>query len=182
LPPTGQLLFEGGEDLLAIGAILRRLLRVEAHDVAPVLDLDLLDLQVLAHELVAPGPGQDLVPHLPDAAHLHAHDALKPQRLQRGQVLGRHHPPVAHHHDPLNGEPLPEQVGDDGHAGDVGRVPRPHLAGDRQAIPPHQDPQDHLRMIRAVILRLAQPSQPLGAAASRYRLVVSKNTRSRGWV
>ncbi len=114
--------------------------RLYAHNVPAVIDLHLLDLEVLAHDVVAPGAGEDLGPDLQQAPHLHPHDGPVPLGGQRVERPLRHHPPVAHHDHALDGEARPQQLGNAGQARDVGRVARPHLAGDRQPVPPHQHP------------------------------------------
>src|SRR5690606_21124134 len=86
------------EEALALGPIPLGLLGVahqdEAARLAAVLERDLLDLEVLAHPLVAAGPGEGLLGLLRAAAQLLAHDHLPAAALEREALVLPRHAPV----------------------------------------------------------------------------------------
>jgi hypothetical protein len=85
--------------------------------------------------------------------------------LQRGDGLGTDHAAVGDDADAADAKPRPQPVDHRQEGGDIGGITGPQLAAQRPAVLIHDQPDDHLVEIRAVVLRVAAPAK-LGAALS----------------
>src|SRR5947208_1884607 len=171
----GQALGELGaqpvEDGVALLGVAPGLGEIATDDVASVADFDLLGLEL--GEL-ARSPRHDQrdkgrliinhgAAHFGTAALAHAEDVFELAFLQRGNALGADHAAVGDDADAADAKTSAQPVDDRQQGGDIGGVAGPQLAAQRPAVLIHDQPDDHLMEIRAVIFRMAATTKLLAA-------------------
>ena len=118
-----QIGLEGLEHLGTVPALLRRLLRVVAHDVAaPALalaDPDLLHLKVGGDPAVAPRPGQHLALDFLQPAYRHGQDVAAETSGELAEIARRVEAGITHQHAAAQ-SPGPEIILDPRDRGDIG--------------------------------------------------------------
>src|SRR5205823_1002494 len=101
--------------------------------------------------------------HFGTAALAHAEDVFELAFLQRGNALGADHAAVGDDADAADAKTSAQPVDDRQQGGDIGGVAGPQLAAQRPAVLIHDQPDDHLMEIRAVIFRMAATTKLLAA-------------------
>src|SRR6202521_6015220 len=101
--------------------------------------------------------------HLGTAALAHAEDVFELAFLQRGNALGADHAAVGDDADAADAKTSAQPVDDRQQGGDIGGVAGPQLAAQRPAVLIHDQPDDHLMEIRAVVFRMAATTKLLAA-------------------
>ena len=144
---------------------------VAADNVAATADANLLGLQFG----VAPSAARDdkrhargwivqhNLLHLLGRALTHTQDIFEAALFEAGDGLRTDHAAIGHHADPADSEALTQPVDHRDERGDVGGVARPHLRTYRSAVLVHDDADDHLLLMRPVILRMAALAERLPA-------------------
>src|ERR1019366_9201213 len=79
-------------------------------------------------------------------------DILEAALFEAGDGLRTDPAAIGHHADPADSEALAQAVDHRDERGDVGYVARPHLRTYRSAVLVHDDADDHLVLMRPVIL------------------------------
>jgi hypothetical protein len=169
----GELGAQPVEDGVALLGIAPGLGEIATDDVASIANLDLLSLEF--GEL-ARSPRHDQwdegrlivnngAANFGTAALAHTKDVFELALLQRGDGLGTDHAAVGDDADAADAKPRPQPVDDREEGGDIGGITGPQLAAQRPAVLIHDQPDDHLVEIRAVVLRVTAPAK-LGAALS----------------
>jgi hypothetical protein len=148
--------FELTQELLAMGSLPSLFLGVVAHAIAtttfPFAYDDFLDPQVVRDALIATGALSDLACHLIAAAHGQTQEILPATRAERGEMLLRHHPRLAHTH--TSAQLPPPEVGFDlGPRGDIDGMARKDPGPHRPAIARHRQPHDNLGGLTPAVFR-----------------------------
>ena len=167
----GELGAQPVEDGTALLGIAPRLGEIATDDVPSVADSDLLGLEL--GEL-ARNPRHDQrdkgrliinhgAAHFGAAALAHAEDVFELAFLQRGNALGADHAAVGDDADAADAKTSAQPVDDRQQGGDIGGVAGPQLAAQRPAVLIHDQPDDHLMEIRAVVFRMAATTKLLAA-------------------
>ena len=167
----GELGAQPVEDGTALLGIAPRLGEIATDDVPSVADFDLLGLEL--GELT-PNPRHDQrdkgrliinhgAAHFGTAALAHAEDVFELALLQRGNALGADHAAVGDDADAADAKTSAQPVDDRQQGGDIGGVAGPQLAAQRSAVLIHDQPDDHLMEIRAVVFRMAATTKRLAA-------------------
>jgi hypothetical protein len=169
----GELGAQPVEDGLALLGIAPRLGAIATDDVASIADFDLLGLEF--GELArSPRDDQrdkrcviinDGAAHFGTAALAHAEDVFELAFLQCGNGLGADHAAVGDDANAADAKPRAQPVDDRQQGGHVGGLAGPQLAAQRPAVLIHDQPDDHLMEIRAVVFRVAATTKLLAALA-----------------
>src|ERR1700732_1378963 len=171
LVALGELGAQPVEDGTALLGIAPRLGEIATDDVPSVADFDLLGLEL--GEL-ARNPRHDQrdkgrliinhgAAHFGTAALAHAEDVFELAFLQRGNALGADHAAVGDDADAADAKTSAQPVDDRQQGGDIGGGGGPQLAAQRLAVLIHDQPDDHLMEIRAVVFRMAATTKLLAA-------------------
>src|ERR1700730_6366947 len=171
LVASGELGAQPVEDGTALLGIAPRLGEIATDDVPSVADFDLLGLEL--GEL-ARNPRHDQrdkgrliinhgAAHFGTAAPAHAEDVFELAFLQRGNALGADHAAVGDDADAADAKTSAQPVDDRQQGGDIGGVAGPQLAAQRPTVLIHDQPDDHLMEIRAVVFRMAATTKLLAA-------------------
>src|SRR6202047_4637991 len=171
LVALGELGAQPVEDGTALLGIAPRLGEIATDDVPSAADFDLL-----GRELGEPArnPRHDQrdkgrliinhgAAHFGTAALAHAEDVFELALLQRGNALGADHAAVGGGADAADAKTSAQPVDDRQQGGDIGGVAGPQLAAQRPAVLIHDQPDDHLMEIRAVVFRMAATTKLLAA-------------------
>ena len=99
------------------------------------------------------------------AAPAHAEDILELAFLQRGNGGGADHAAVGDNADAADAKPRAQPVDNRQQRGHVSGIAGPQLGAQRPSVLVHDQPNNHLMEIRAVVFRVAAPAELLAALA-----------------
>ncbi len=169
----GELGAQSVEDGLALLGVAACLGEIATDDVASLADLDLLgfELGVLTR---SPRYNQrdkgrliinDGAEHLGTAALAHAEDVFELAVLQGGNGLGVDYAAVGNNADAADAKTRAQPIDDRQERGHVGGIAGPQLGAQRPAVLIHDQPDNHLMEIRAVVFRVARTAELRAALA-----------------
>jgi hypothetical protein len=157
------------EDGTALLGVAPGLGEIAANDVASIADLELLGLELGGNAGSARHDQwdearlivNDGAAYLRSAALAHAEDVFELAFLQGSNGLGADHVAVGDNTDVADAKPRAQPVDDRQEVGHVGGTAGPQLGAQRPSVLIHDQSDDHLMEIRAVVFRIAAAAELL---------------------